>query len=141
MSEQNVELHRRAAEALNSRDVEALIATSDPSIELHSSMTTPGGASYHGHDGVLKYLQDLEDAWGNELRLEPEAYFDLGEQTLAFHVTHGRGRQSGAEVEMPVAQVAKWRDGLCVYFKVHLNREDALTDLGVSKDALEPIAP
>jgi hypothetical protein len=37
--------------------------------------------------------------------------------------------------------VCKWRDGLIVYFKGYTHREDALTDLGVSEDALEPIAP
>jgi hypothetical protein len=42
---------------------------------------------------------------------------------------------------MPTAQVAKWRDGLCVYFKGYTDREDALRDLGVSEDALEPITP
>jgi hypothetical protein len=30
---------------------------------------------------------------------------------------------------------------LCVYFKVYARREDALRDLGVSEDALEPITP
>jgi hypothetical protein len=42
---------------------------------------------------------------------------------------------------MRAAQVAKWRDGLCVFFKVYPRREDALRDLGLSQDALEPIAP
>ena len=42
---------------------------------------------------------------------------------------------------MPNALVATWRDGLIVYFKVYAHREDALSDLGVSEEALEPIAP
>ena len=37
----------------------------------------------------------------DELRVEPEAYFDLGEHTLTFEVLHARGRQSGVEVTMP----------------------------------------
>jgi ketosteroid isomerase-like protein len=141
VSKQNVELHRRGAEAVNSRDIEALIASADPSIELHSSMTTPGGAVYHGHDGVRRYIRDLQEAFGDELRVEPEAYFDLGEQTLMSYVAYGRGQQSGVEVAGRAAQLAKWRDGLCVYLKVYLHIEDALTDLGVSADALEPIGP
>ena len=142
MSKQNVELHRRALEAFNSRDWEAAIANADPSIELHSAMTVPGGAVYHGHDGVRKYIRDMEEAWGEEIpRAEPEAFFDLGEYTLAFAVVLGRGQQSGAEVGGPVTHVARWRDGRCVYFKFHLKREDALEELGVSEDALEPIAP
>jgi hypothetical protein len=142
VSQQNVELHRRSAEAANSRDIEALIATADPSIELHSSMTTPGGAVYHGHDGLRKYIRDLQDVFGDELlRIEPEAYFYLGDHTLMTYAAYGRGQQSGVEVAGSAAQVAKWRDGLCVYLKVYLRMEDALKDLGVSEDALEPIAP
>ena len=135
-----MELHRRAVEAFNKRDIEAYIALSDPKIECHTTMGI-GGAVYHGHDGVRRYFEDLEDAWGDEIRGEPEAYFDLGEHTLAFYVAHGRGRHSGAQVAMPVAAVGRWHDGLCVYFKAYVDREDALRDLGVSEDALDPIAP
>jgi hypothetical protein len=42
---------------------------------------------------------------------------------------------------MPGAQVCTWREGLMVYGKVYVDREDALTELGLSEDALEPIAP
>jgi len=54
---------------------------------------------------------------------------------------HGRGLQSGANVETPAAHVCRWRDGRIVYFKGYVHRQDALSDLGVSVDALEPIAP
>jgi hypothetical protein len=42
---------------------------------------------------------------------------------------------------MPNAQVFRWRDGLGVYWKGYVHREDALRDLGISEDELEPIAP
>jgi hypothetical protein len=37
---------------------------------------------------------------------------------------------------MPGAQVARWRDGLLIYAKAYVNREDALRDLDVSEDDL-----
>ena len=141
MSQENVELHRRAGVAYNAHDLEAFIAYFDPSIEFHSAFAALRGGVYRGHDGVREYFRDLEDAWGDEIRGEVEAFFDLGEDTLAFYVLYGRGRQSGAEVAMPLAQVARWRDGLVVYFKVYAHREDALSELGVSEDKLEPISP
>jgi hypothetical protein len=141
VSNQNVELHRRAIEAFNVHEAEALIAICDPNIEFHSAMTVPGGAGYHGHDGVRRWLDDLEDVWGSELRIEPEAFFDLGEHTLAWQVLRGRGQQSGADVTLPSAAVSRWRNGLSVSFTIYAHREDALRDLGVSEDALEPIAP
>jgi hypothetical protein len=100
-----------------------------------------GGAVYHGHDGLRDYYRDLADAWGDDIRIEPAAYFDLGEYTLAFNVLHGRGQHSGAEVTMEVAAVARWREDLIVYFKTYAHREDALSDLGVSENELEPIEP
>ena len=140
MSEQNVELHRRWFEAYNARDIEALIAYCDPGIEFHSVFAAVGGALYHGHDGMRRWHRDIQDVWGEEISIEPEAYFDLGDHTLVFAL-HGRGQGSGAEVAIAGAQVARWRDGRMVYVKAYANKDDALGDLGISEDALEPIAP
>jgi hypothetical protein len=141
VSHRNVKLLRRAVEAYNARDIETFVAHCDPSIELHSAFAAIGGAVYHGHDGLRTWHRDLEETWGDEIRFEPEAYFDLGEQTLAFYVLHGRGKHSEVEVAMPNAVVTGWREGLIVRVKAYAHREDALSDLGVSEDALEPIAP
>jgi ketosteroid isomerase-like protein len=140
VSEQNVELHRRVINAFNASDVEAFVALCDPNVDWNSVME-PGGARYQGHDGVRSWFRDLKDAWGDELRVEIEAYFDLGERTLAFNLLQGRGSQSGAAVEMPVAHVVTWGDGLIVHYKTYAQREDALSELGVSAGELEPIDP
>jgi ketosteroid isomerase-like protein len=140
--EENVAISRAFTVALNTRDIEALISCCDPDVEFHSTFAAVGGGLYQGHDGMRKWLRDLEDTWGGELRLEPEAYFDLGEDALlTFYVLHGRGRQSGAEVTLPAASLARTRNGLFVYIKAYAHREDALKELGLSEDALEPISP
>ena len=141
MSQENVDLHRRWFEAYNARDIEALIAYCDPGIEFHSVFAAVGGALYHGHDGMRRWHRDIQDVWGEEISIEPEAYFDLGDRTLVFALLHGRGQGSGAEVAIAGAQVARWRDGRMVYVKAYANKDDALGDLGISEDALEPIAP
>jgi ketosteroid isomerase-like protein len=141
MSEQNVELHRRFIEAFNAHDLDAFIAHFDPSSEFRSVFAAVGGAVYRGHDELPNYFRDLKDAWGDEIRIEPEVYFGLGEHTLLYLLFHGRGRQSGAEVAMPVALMARWRDGLIVYMRSYADREDALSDLGVSQDELKAIKP
>jgi ketosteroid isomerase-like protein len=141
MSERNVDLHRRTMDAYNARDIEAWIALADPQIEFHSTFAAVGGAVYHGHDGLRRYFRDIDNVWGAETRLEAEAFFDLGENTLVFQVLHGRGRNSGAQVAMPVALVVRWRNEMAVYMKGYARRLDALRDLGVSESELEPIAP
>jgi ketosteroid isomerase-like protein len=141
MFEGNVESLRRVVEAYNARDIDGFIAYFDPNGEFHAAFAVVGGGVYRGHDGVRKFFRDIEDAWGEENGLEPEAYFDLGEHTLAFHVLRARGRHSGAEVTTPVAHVMRWRDGLIVYAKSYVDKEEALRDLGVSESELEPIEP
>jgi ketosteroid isomerase-like protein len=140
VSNQNVELHRRIFDAFNERDIDALIACLEPQFELHSKLAAVAPAVYHGHAGARRWYQDLDDAW-EFLRAEPEAYFDLGENTLAFYVLRARGRQSGLEFALPIAALVRWRDGLACRWMTYDNRADALRDLGVSEDALEPISP
>jgi ketosteroid isomerase-like protein len=140
VSEANVELHRRAAAAYTARDVEAFIACFDPSVEFRTEFAALGGW-YRGHGGIRKFLRDFEDAWGADMRIEPEAYFDLGERTLLFLTAYGRGSGSGAEVVMSTSHVIRWRDGLAISFRGYSNRTDALSELGVSEDMLVPIDP
>jgi hypothetical protein len=42
---------------------------------------------------------------------------------------------------MPAAQVVRWRKGLCVYCRGYVDRDDALRELKISQQELEPIAP
>jgi ketosteroid isomerase-like protein len=142
MSERNVELTRRFIDVWSSRDIEAIIACCDPGIEWNSTFAAVGGAVYHGHDELRSYQRDMEDAWGDDIRLESEAYFDLGEQTLSYLMVRARGQHSRVQVEMPIAAVFRWRDDLLAYFKGYTDREEALRELGVSEDELvEPIEP
>lgn len=140
MSHHNVELLRRTIEAYNARDLEGFIAFFDPDVEFHSSFAGVG-AVYHGHEGLRSWHQDLEDAWGGQIRTEPEAYFYLGEHTLAVTVLRGRGSHSGVEVQTPDVLVARWRDGLIVYMKSYPSKDEALSELGLSESGLEPSNP
>jgi ketosteroid isomerase-like protein len=141
VSKRNIKLTRRFFKAYNAHDGDAVSAWFDPSAEFHSVFAAVGGAVYRGRDEMPRYFRDMTDTWGDELRAEPETYFDLGEDTLTFALFHGRGRHSGAEVAMPIALVATWREDLIVYMKGYVHRDDAVRDLGVSEDELEPIEP
>ena len=140
MSPGNVDRFRRTVEAYNARDLEAFMASFDPDVEFHSSFAGID-AVYRGHEGLRRWHRDLEEAWAGEIRSEPEAYFELGDYTLVLSVLRSRGRHSGVEVETPDVLVARWRAGLIVYMKSYVSKDEALSDLGVSEDALEPISP
>jgi ketosteroid isomerase-like protein len=142
MPRENAELLSRWFQALNARDIEGLLALCDPGGVFISSMAAVDGNVYHGHDGMRRYFADLADAWGEGwVRVETKAYFDVGEHTLAFNVAHARGTHSGAQVTMRQVAVTRWRAGLLAYIKGYADKHEALRDLAVSEDALEPIVP
>jgi ketosteroid isomerase-like protein len=133
-----VELLRRWFEAFNARDIERIIALSDPRIEAHSRWAAVGEVTvYRGHGGLRSW--EIEETW-DDLHAEVEALFDLGERALTFYTLHGRGRQSGAPSSMWFAMVARWHAGRCVHWKAYVDRGEALRELGVSEDELEAAA-
>jgi hypothetical protein len=138
MSQENVERHRRAVAAFNARDVDGFIALCDPEIELQSAVT---GSVYRGHDGVRKWQTDLAEAFGDEVWVEPSAYFALGEYTITLHVLHGRGQHSGAVVAETFAHRHRWRDEVTVHFKAYADHQAAFDDFGVPKDVWQHFDP
>ncbi len=140
-SSSNVRRHSKAIAAFNRHEVETFLSHCDPRIELVSAVTVPGGAVYRGLEGVRAWFRDLEDVFGVHIRIVPEGYVDLGDSTLSLHSFEGRGQLSGAGVAAPAAHVCRWRDGLVVYFKGYLRREEAFAELGISEDSVERIEP
>jgi hypothetical protein len=65
MSQENVEIVRRAFEVVNLRDdVEEMLAYIDPEGELHSAVI--GGAEgnvYSGHEGFRRWYAETDDAF------------------------------------------------------------------------------
>jgi len=85
--------------------------------------------------------EELGQVFAGSVRVDPECYYDLGDTVLVFLALHGTGQQSGAEVIAPIAQAHRFEDGLDVWWKSWVDREEALEELGVSMAELNPIKP
>lgn len=129
MSEQDVQLVRRVFDAINHRDVDAMLAAYHPDADL-STLTSElvQGNAYRGHTGIREYFSSFADVW-EELRLEPEEIRDLGGRVLVVGRWSSRGRESGAEVESPAAWIFGVRDGRIVFTRAYRDAEEALGDL------------
>jgi hypothetical protein len=57
-------------------------------------------AVYEGHDGIRRFVADLDEVW-DEFRIEPVEFIDAGETVVVSHRVHARGKGSGVEVELP----------------------------------------
>jgi ketosteroid isomerase-like protein len=63
MPTDRVELTRRAFEAFNARDLDAMLELFDPDVEVRSLMTEADGSTYCGHEGVRRWFETVIDVF------------------------------------------------------------------------------
>ena len=135
MSQENVEAFKRASDALNRRDVEALLEELDPEFEWHGDFLTAMGGKgtvYRGHEGIRKWLRDLYKTL-SEYQAEYPEIRDLGDRTVAIGRIRARGRASGAETESPIGSVLEFKNGKAIRGWTYLDPKDALEAAGLSE--------
>jgi ketosteroid isomerase-like protein len=133
MSQENVEMFRRGADAYNRRDVEALLNTVDPEVEWHPLLQVLLGGEatvYRGHEGVRELLLDFDEAFA-ELQADLTEVRDLGERVLAIGRLRGRGKESGVETESEIVWLVEFKDGKGVRVREYLDPEEALEAAGL----------
>jgi ketosteroid isomerase-like protein len=137
MSEENVELVRRAYEALGPYPGQVEESTYAnwvaPDAEADLSAVYPDAPIIQAGPGNVNRMVDALP-WGRSVKLEPERFFDVDdERVLVFiHVT-AEGEGSGAPVEMRDAHELTIRDGLIVRLKVYADRAEALKAADLSE--------
>src|SRR4029450_5193568 len=97
MSEENVETFKRAVEAYNRRDIDALLEEMDPEVEWIAAVQTlfEGEARvYRGHAGIRQWVRDIDEALA-DIRLEFFEIRDLGDRLVASGRFSGRGKARG----------------------------------------------
>ena len=90
------------------------------------------GRGYRGHDGLRQWGRDMEDTW-EYFRIEAMELTDAGDRVVASVHLHGRGRVSGAAVDLYVAHVWTFRNGRVVRMEVHDDVAEALKAVGLSE--------
>ena len=131
MSQENVELSHRAAEAFNERDLDAFLALQADDVEgvpLASDME--GG--YHGHAGTRRWWAAQFDSFP-DLTIEVVGMRDPGDITIASLRMRGHGAGGAVPVDMTIWRVSRWRDGKCTWWGSFRSEEDALDAIGLSQ--------
>jgi ketosteroid isomerase-like protein len=127
MSEnENIELVRRAFEAFNARDLEALLEAVHSEIEFLpvTRALANEGRPYRGHDGIRKYFRDVAEVW-QELRVTPRTYVELGDHVAAYGRVYGRATD-GTVVDSPADWIWTIRDRKILWACVYAKRDEAL---------------
>jgi ketosteroid isomerase-like protein len=130
MSEENVDIFRRAIDAFNRSDFEAALALCHPEVEWIGDPRISGARMRHGHADVKRYLESIPRYW-EELCLEPEQFVDCGDRVLVLARMTARTRRGGPEINRCFDQVIRFRDGKIFRGHWYLTRAEALTAAGL----------
>jgi len=129
MSEENVELVRRAFEAFNKRDLDTMLALSDEEIVVESRLTAMEGG-YRGHQGVRRWWKNTFDVLP-DYEIEVEEVRDFGDVTLARLRARAHGAGSAAPLEEVIWHIARWRGGRNTWWRNCMTEEEALEAAGL----------
>jgi uncharacterized protein len=133
MSEDNVEIVRRAYEAFNRGDLDGMVADFAPEFEYVASGAVPGTRGVHpGTEGFRQYTEGF---WGefDDAHIEVHELTEARDQVLASVTFRGRGKQSGVEASWDIWQLWTLRDGKNVRGEGFPSRDEALKAAGLSE--------
>jgi ketosteroid isomerase-like protein len=77
MSQENVEIVRRAFAAWNAGDVDAIRELHDPDVIVRPIEGWPEPGPFVGREAVLRWLEQLREAWDTDA-MEPIRFIDMG---------------------------------------------------------------
>jgi ketosteroid isomerase-like protein len=134
MSQENAEVVRKAADAVNGRDPEAFVACVSPDVEWEESGDVlPGLRGVHrGRAEARKWFEEaVLELWESLHSEEEEITEASGGLVFVQSLVTARGRASGVETELRVWQVFWLADGAIARRQVFWTRDEALEVAGL----------
>jgi ketosteroid isomerase-like protein len=127
MSEETLELFRRAVEAFNQRDLDRMEELTTRDFEFSPYLATLIEATtYRGLEGLHRYFEDADAAWERiVVRLDDVREIRSG-VIYSSGELHGKGRASGMEVRVPLAWISEIREGKLASLRSYESEAEAL---------------
>ena len=134
MSEENVEILRRAAEMFNEVGIAGTVTAElfADEVEFHEPPEQPAPRSARGREEVRQLFGEFDAAWV-EHKTEPQEFRALDdERVLVLSVERFKGRD-GIALDAPGAAIITIRDGKIVEWQAFWDRQSALEAAGLSE--------
>jgi ketosteroid isomerase-like protein len=135
----NVEICRRLLEAFNDEGVEGVLPYYDDDCEVYDP-DLPSNRTYRGKE-ALRSLLDLMLTGSERTEIRDYELLPAGDRVVALIRTYFRGEGGGPEVEVRDAHTMTFRDGKIVYWRLYIDRIEALTDAGLDPGLTRPASP
>jgi ketosteroid isomerase-like protein len=132
MSQENLEIVRRSADAYNRSDLDGIVKdwAPDAVLDWSNSRGVEAGV-YRGHREIRAFAQRFLTNW-DEVRLEIAEPVQVEDDlVIAENVTYLRGRD-GIEVQARSAWLIRFRDGKQTSLTLYQTKQDALAAAGLS---------
>ena len=130
MSEENVEIARRAIEAWNAGDMDRLRDLYDPDA-VYATPSDWIGGPYVGRDAIMEQFRELRDVWQDDSSFGRPELLDAGDRVVVQVDFHGDTR--GLPLTTEVAWVYTLREGLITRLEFFRSRAEALEAAGLSE--------
>jgi ketosteroid isomerase-like protein len=130
VSQENVEIIRRASEAFDRGDLEEWGAFFDDGVKLYPRPEEPGVEPfYEGMAGIGTYLGNWYSGW-KEYTAEPVDFIDAGDYVVVDVREVGIAKGSGIRVEDNFAHAFRVASGKVVEWRMFGPVEEALAAIG-----------
>jgi ketosteroid isomerase-like protein len=125
MSEQSLDLVRRAFAAFNRRHVEGLVELCHPEIEWRPMRASRAGTVFSGRDGVRRALAEIDDEF-EEVRNDPRELLAVGDAVVVLGRLLAKERATGVRLDRPAGWLCAVRDGQVIGMTAFPDGESAL---------------
>jgi ketosteroid isomerase-like protein len=137
MSQENVEIVRRGYAMFSEGDVSGVAGLFAAEAEVADGgglgMVGTAAGTRFGPEGYLRSAEEADEAF-EDYRVEAQDFIDAGETVIVPVRISGRGRISGAPLEMHLVHTWVVRDdGKIIRGEVHRTVAEALEALGLSE--------
>jgi ketosteroid isomerase-like protein len=132
MSQENVEIVRRAFDAFNARDADELVSLWAEDCEWRPFRAQLEGIVYRGHEGVRQFLSDIDGDW-EAFRIDPLEFHDRWERVAVIGRVSALGRGSRLEIDSIAGFVHELDQGRIRSVTSHSDAEAALEAVGLEE--------
>jgi ketosteroid isomerase-like protein len=130
MSPENVEVVRSIYEAFNRRDWDAVFRDTAPDVELTTPPGGPNSGTYRGREECEGYLRELITPF-EASALQPEEFFERGDQVAVVYKVRARPKGSSAEIEIRNGALWTIQGGKAVSLRFFSKPKEALEAAGL----------
>jgi ketosteroid isomerase-like protein len=134
MSQENVDIFRRAADAWNSGGVEAILAFNPEDVVWYPFPDAPESADgFHGHDGIREVVRGWTDSF-DDFEVTIGEFRDHGDKVVALGEISGIIRGSKVLARQPMGIIAwDFRGGKIGRSRFFPSWEEALEAAGLAE--------